>query len=272
MGVIQRRVCACLAIFVFAAGAIFSAQGQRRDSAGSREPAGLPQPAKGEQLFALANATRAQEGRGRLVWDQTLAEASMRHCMRMAAEGPISHRYDVEPDLTARAADAGAHFSRIEENIAVGAYPGSIHQGWLDSAGHRANLLNPEVDHVGIAVVAAQGVLYAVADYARAVPVLTETEVEGQIGSLLRAQGIAMARDTKTARAACRLDKGLPSSEGGASPEFVMRWQDSDLDRLPPRLVENLASGRYRRAEVGSCPPHEAQGAFTIYRVAVLLY
>ena len=231
-----------------------------------------PQPAKAEQLFAMANATRAEEGRGRLAWDQALADAAMKHCMRMAAEGPISHQYKGEPDLTARAADTGAHFSLIEENIAVGPFPGSIHQGWLDSPGHRANLLNSDIDHVGIAVVAAKGVLFAVADYARAVPVLTQSQVEAHIGSLLRAQGLALLRDNKNARAACRLDKGLPSVTGANSPQFVMRWQDANLDQLPPRLLTNLGKGLYRQAEVGSCPPHEANTAFTVFRVAVLLY
>ena len=79
-------------------------------------------------------------------------------------------------------------------------------------------------------------------------------------------------RDATNARAACRLDKGLPSLAGVNTPEFVMRWQDANLDKLPARLLENLASGRYRRAEVGSCPPRDGQGAFTVYRVAVLLY
>jgi hypothetical protein len=59
---------------------------------------------------------------------------------------------------------------------------------------------------------------------------------------------------------------------GTAAPEFVMRWQGAELDRLPQNLVENLASGRYRQAEVGSCPARNAEGAFTVYRVAVLLY
>ena len=39
----------------------------------------------------------------------------------------------------------------------------------MHSPGHRSNLLSPDVDHVGVAVVAARGVLYAVADYSRAV-------------------------------------------------------------------------------------------------------
>ena len=231
-----------------------------------------PQPAKAEQLFAMANATRAQEGRGRLLWDQALADAAMKHCMRMVSEGPLSHRYGGEPDLSSRAGDAGAHFSLIEENIAIGSYPGSIHQGWLDSPGHRENLLNPDIDRVGIAVIAARGVLYAVADYSRAVPVLSQSQVEAHVGSLLREHGVSLLRDNADARAACRLDKGLPSGEGANTPSFVMRWQDANLDQLPPRLVESLASGRYRHAAVGSCPARGAEGSFTVYRIAVLLY
>ena len=44
-------------------------------------------------------------------------------------------------------------------------------------AGHRANLLSPEVDRVGVAVVAARGVLYAVADFSRAVEELGAAQV-----------------------------------------------------------------------------------------------
>jgi Cysteine-rich secretory protein family len=270
MGIMQGKLCARLAMFLLATLCTGIVQAQRGE--GMAQPAGEPQPAKAEQLFTMANATRAQEGRGQLGWDQALAGAAMKHCLVMAAKGPISHRYSGEADLTTRAAAAGAHFSLIEENIAVGSYPGSIHQGWLDSPGHRTNLLNPDIDRVGIAVVAAHGVLFAVADYARAVPVLTQSQVEAHVGGLLRGRGLSVTVDTTDARAACRLDKGLPSIPGADPPQFVMRWQDGNLDQLPARLVENLASGRYRRAAVGSCPPRGAEGAFTVYRVAVLLY
>ena len=263
MSIVRRGFCASFATLLLMAAVVAVAQSQQRD--------GTSQPAKAEQLFALANQTRAQEGRGRLVWDQALADAALKHCLRMAAEGPIAHRYGGEPDLTARAGEAGAHFSFIEENIAAGAYPASIHQSWLNSPGHRANLLNTDIDHVGIAVVAARGVLYAVADYARAVPVLTPSEVESTVARLVRGKGITIRRDAAVARAACRLDQGVPST-GGETPHFIMRWQDSNLDQLPPRLVENLASGQYRQAEVGSCPARDTEGAFTVYRVAVLLY
>ena len=231
-----------------------------------------PRPAAAEQLFALANQSRSQAGADPLKWDRALAEAAMRHCQRMAQEGPISHRYGGEADLTERAAAAGAHFALIEENIALGDYASQIHEGWLNSPGHRRNLLNPEVDHVGIAVIEVRGVLYAVADYSRGVQALSPAQVESKIGELLHSTGIMVQQDTAEARAACRLDRGLPSMPGGSAPQFVMRWQGADLDHLPHELASRARSGQYRKAAVGSCPPRGEVGGFTAYRLAVLLY
>lgn len=193
----------------------------------------------------------------------------MKHCVRMSVEGPLAHRYDKEPDLTARAGAAGAHFSIVEENIAVGSHPDTIHQGWLDSPEHRANLLNPAIDHVGIAVVANGGVLFAVADFSRAVDVLSQTQVEARFTVLLRVQGLMVSRDTSDARAYCMSDGKY---SGLDPPSFLFRWQGPDVTRLPEPMLEQLAVGRYRKAAVGSCSPRDVNGAFTVYRVAVLLY
>jgi hypothetical protein len=230
------------------------------------------QRAAGEQIFALANQARAQAGVGRLQWDPALSEAALAHCRRMALEGPIAHRYDGEPDLTGRASQAGAHFSVIEENVAVGPSADAIHEEWMQSPGHRANLLSPDVDHVGIAVVAARGVLYAVADYSRAVAQLSASQVEARVGALIRVSGVTILRDPGLARAACTTDEGMPRPSSGPMPRFVMRWQSADLDRLPQALVGKLASGNYHQAAVGSCPAQGLDGSFTAYRVAVLLY
>jgi hypothetical protein len=230
-------------------------------------------PAAAEQLFALANQARAQNGAGRLEWDESLATAARQHCMRMAAEGPISHRYGGEPDVAGRAGQAGAHFDVIEENVAVGPTASEIHNEWMHSPGHRTNLLSPEVNRVGIAVVAARGVLYAVADYSRSVQALSLTQVESRVADLVHRQGgVAIIRDNAQARAACVTDHGVPASFGNLNPMFVMRWQSADLTRLPAALSEKLSSGRYRRAAVGSCPTQNLEGNFTAYRVAVLLY
>ena len=232
---------------------------------------GRPQPIQPEswQLVVLANQARAAQGARPLKWEPALAEAARQHCLRMAAEGPISHQYRGEPDVGGRAGQAGAHFSLIEENVAVASNLALVHRGWMESPGHRANLLNPEVDHVGVAVVASRGMLYAVTDYERAVPVLTQARVEATIAGLVRAQGIALLADPSAARAYCAQSRG---ARGGSQPGFSMLWQDADLSRLPKALVGRIASGQYRQAAVGSCPPQAVEGAFTVYRVAVLLY
>ena len=224
------------------------------------------------QLVLLANQARAQAGAAPLRWDAALATAARQHCQRMAADRSISHQYVGEPDVSERAKQAGAHFSLVEENVAVGPNPATIHNAWMHSPHHRTNLLNPAVDRVGIAVVASGGSLYAVADYERAVPVLTQEQEEGAIAALLQSSGVGVLRDAALARAACVMDGGMPHAASGPQPRFVMRWLNADLNQLPQALVERLATGKYHQAAVGSCSPQSQEGAFTAYRMAVLLY
>jgi hypothetical protein len=222
--------------------------------------------------MALANESRAQAGAERLQWDESLATAARAHCLRMAAEGPIAHRYGGEEDLSTRAGQAGARFDLIEENVAVGPSPAEIHEEWMQSPGHRANLLSPDVNRVGIAVVAARGVLYATADYARGVQALTQEQVEARVANLVRVSGVTILSNNAQARAACATDRGIAVVQGELRPGFIMRWQDSELKQLPKALAENLGSGQFHRAVVGSCPAQGVDGNFTVYRLAVLLY
>jgi uncharacterized protein YkwD len=229
-----------------------------------------PQP-EATQLVALANRARAQAGAPPLHWDSALADAARKHTLRMAAEGPIAHRYPGELDVSERAGHAGAHFDLLEENVAVASTPEAIHDGWMHSKEHRDNLLNPEVDRVGIAVVQKRGVLYATADYSRGVRAFSNSQAEEQVADLIRRSGLKVA-PSSFARAACEMTSGFPNSAGGAEPGLVVRWQDSDLSHLPKGLVDNLASGSYHEAAVGSCEPKGVEGTFTVYRIAVLLY
>lgn len=224
------------------------------------------------QIVTLANQARAAQGAPPLKWDPALAEAARFHCLRMAQEGPIAHRYGGEPDLEGRAGQAGAHFSLIEENVAIGPTPAAIHDEWMHSEGHRTNMLNPQVDRVGVALVASRGVLYAVADYAKGVPVLTPDQVEARIADLVRVSGVEPLSGTPDARAACAEDRGVPIASSGPQARFVIRWQDAALTRLPPKLVDQLGSGLYKQAAIGSCPAQYVEGAFTVYRMIVMLY
>jgi len=229
-------------------------------------------PPEAGQIVQLVNHARAEAGAGPLQWDTALAEAARQHCLRMATEESIEDQFDGEPALTERASHAGAHFSSIAESVAVGSTPADIHGGWMSSPGDRTNLLNPQMDRIGVAIVSSRGALYAVADFERAVPVLTQVQVEAAIGGLLRRSGITVLHDATAARAVCATDRPLSRDEVGRHPGFVLRWQESDLTHLPQALTEQMKTPRYSQAEVGSCPAQDVKGAFTAYRVAVLLY
>jgi hypothetical protein len=266
MGISRHGTILCLALVV----PVVSAQAPQARPSQIQSSHAIQ--AEAWQIVLLANQARAAAGAGPLKWDAALATAARRHCLRMAAEGPISHQYADEPEISGRAAQAGAHFSLIEENVAIAPDPASIHNAWMRSAGHRANLLNPQVDRVGVAVVAGRNGLYAVADYERAVPVLTQAQVETTVTGMVEASGIAILRDATLARTACATDNGLPLAASGARPQFIMRWQDADLTQLPEALADSLVSGKFHQASVGSCPTQGQEGSFTAYRVAVLLY
>ena len=142
----------------------------------------------------------------------------------------------------------------------------------MHSPGHRTNLLNPQVDHVGVAVVAGRDGLYAVADYERAVLVLTQSQQESEVAGLVKANGIAILPDPTLARTACSAKGTLPRPASGPRPRFALYWKGAQLTQLPPDLVNELATGKYHQAAVGSCSSQSKEDAFTSYRIAVLLY
>jgi uncharacterized protein YkwD len=222
-----------------------------------------------QKLFALTNSARADAGLAPLRWDDSLAEAASAHAEWIVRNGQLSHQYAGEAGLAERAAQAGAHFQSVAENIAMGSSAGEIQKEWMKSAPHRANILDPKLNAVGFAVVERSGYLYAVGDFDRSVAALTLEQSEAAIERLLIASRLRIAGSHLDARQTCEMSHG---TAGGSQPGFVMRWQNSDLSQLPPALNAAIASGQYRTAAVGACASANAESAFTTYRIAVLLY
>jgi hypothetical protein len=219
-------------------------------------------------LFAAANEDREARQLPALHFDEHLALAARLHAYEMAKRRTISHQFAGEEDLASRVGDAGAHFSLVTENVAEAPDSSEIHDLWMHSAGHRANLLDPKVDAVGIAVIQERGEFYAVEDFAHTVQSLSMEQQEATVSSLLARYGLTVEAPNEDARQTCQLATGYA---GARKPWFVMRYTSSDISRLPEELTARLASGRYREAVVGACVP-EHQTAFTSYSLAVLLY
>jgi hypothetical protein len=223
-------------------------------------------------LFDFANKERTTHGLAELKWDDRLAAAAQGHAQRMAEKNTLSHQFPGEADPTTRARQAGALFSKIAENVALASSINVIHENWMNSPSHRANILDKELDSVGIAVAERNGVLFAVQDFSRAVETLSLESQETKIGSLLASRGIRLLNnipsETAMARKQCALESGTP---GRHRPVLVFRFTTTDLSQLPEALAQKIQSGRYRSAAVGACAP-DKRSPFTNYRLAVLLY
>lgn len=222
-----------------------------------------------QYLFQAANAERAQRGLPALRWDGALYRAATNHAIEMARRQSISHQYPGEAELSARCQQAGAHFSVVAENVAEAPTAVRVHQAWMNSPGHRENLLDPRVDAVAISVIRLGNQLYAVQDFERAVTELSYTDQENAVAALVYAAGpMELVPDSTDARRTCELGSGYA---GLRQPAYVVRYTSADLGRLPDDLRARLASGRYRQAAIGACALPNEQ-AFTAYSIAVLLF
>jgi hypothetical protein len=221
-----------------------------------------------QALLKSANRERAAKGLSLLKWDPTLAVAAHEHAQRMAARNTLSHQLPGEPDMLARAKQAGAHFSSLAENLAEGPSAENIHTQWMHSPPHRANLLDPQLNSIGIATAGRGGILFAVEDFSLATQKLSVEEQEGIVDEKLAASGLHLLNYRADARHSCALDNGFAGSH---TPSFVLHYATPDLQTLPDMLEQRIRTGKYKSAVVGACPGNAKLG-FSNYRIAVLLF
>lgn len=222
-----------------------------------------------QTLFTSANQARAAAGLRPLKWDDALAKAAHQHALKMAQMNQLSHQFPGEPPMQDRAKQAGASFSLIAENIAQGPTPGGIHQQWMHSAPHRANLLDPQLNAIGIAVVQSGNTLFAVQDFAASVPIASLNEQERQVASELVARHAELKVDagSSEARKTCELAQGYT----GDKPATVLRYESSDITHIPNEVLQKIPPGKYHQALVGACRA-TGNSDFALFRVAILLF
>jgi len=218
-------------------------------------------------LLDATNRERAAAGLQSLKWDDALAAAAREHNQLMLRENVLSHQLPGEPSLEQRVAQAGAKYAMVAENVAIGPNPEEIHDGWMHSPGHRRNILNPELTAIGIAVTRGTNGLFAVQDFSRQVADLNLMQQEEKVISLLKATSLEAAEATVDARKTCGMDKGY----SGTAVLYVIRFEVTDLSKLPIELLQKVESRRYKKSAVGACLGGDT-GGFTRYRIAVLLY
>jgi hypothetical protein len=215
-------------------------------------------------IFELTNQERIAHGLQPLAWDLSLASAAQAHAQLMASQEYLSHQYPGEPPLSTRAAQPGTRFQVVAENIATAYSDDGVEKAWMSSPPHRANILDPRMNSLGVGVVEKNGMFYAVEDFGHSAESLSSTEIEGKVGTLLRRENITPSAPRDAAAVACDSDSGYPK---GVTGKLIVRFNTPDLSRLPNGVAAQIHSGSYRSASVASC---SSQGA--TYHVAIVLY
>ncbi|WP_063729518.1 CAP domain-containing protein [Streptomyces sp. RTd22] len=103
------------------------------------------------EVITLTNAERAAARLAPLAPDPRLTAAAQAHSDDMVARDFYDHTSPEGRQPWDRAATAGATHRGIGENIACGQRgPAEVVRGWMNSPGHRANILKPDFTHIGV--------------------------------------------------------------------------------------------------------------------------
>jgi uncharacterized protein YkwD len=103
------------------------------------------------EVLRIVNSERAKAGCGALSADNRLNAAAQAHSADMAAKDYFSHTSQNGDEMADRIDATGYKWRSIGENIAKGqATPASVMEAWMNSSGHRANILNCGFRNIGI--------------------------------------------------------------------------------------------------------------------------
>ncbi|MEV5975118.1 CAP domain-containing protein [Streptomyces sp. NPDC051921] len=123
------------------------------DGQGGGTKQGSGQSSLADQVIALVNAERAKAGCGALTANATLTRAAQGHSDDMAARDFFDHTNPDGAGPGDRVSAAGYPWSTYGENIAMGqSSPEQVMEAWMNSPGHRANILNCDFKEIGVGI------------------------------------------------------------------------------------------------------------------------
>ena len=121
--------------------------------------AGIQSSSAASEVVRLTNSARSQNGYAALVEDGALSEAAAVRAREIARS--FSHTRPSGASFSSALSESGVSYLRAGENIASGQKSASeVVNAWMNSPGHRANILNSGYSRIGSASVNIDGTLY----------------------------------------------------------------------------------------------------------------
>ncbi|WP_228275638.1 CAP domain-containing protein [Gracilibacillus oryzae] len=104
-----------------------------------------------QQVIDLTNKARQENGAGALQLDAELASVAQTKSEDMAQNNYFSHTSPTYGSPFDMMQTFGVEYTKASENIAAGQQSAEqVVQSWLNSEGHRRNMLDPAVTHIGV--------------------------------------------------------------------------------------------------------------------------
>jgi uncharacterized protein YkwD len=218
-----------------------------------------------DQLLQLANLSRHQAGAPPLTLDPGLSQAARVHAQAMLEAHQLSHQFNGEASLAVRlAAMTDLQLDEEGENVAVDYDPQHCHEHLMNSPPHRANLLNPAYNVVGLAVVRSGEQIYIVQDFGHAVPAYSSIEWKSRIAADVNQarrqsrQPVLQRQDLSTTdEAACSMaqaDKlGTAPVRKLAERYTVLSYTSLHPEALPEGAAHAIAGHNLHDFSVGAC-------------------
>jgi uncharacterized protein YkwD len=218
-----------------------------------------------ERLLELANQSRRQAGAPPLTLDPGLTHAALIHAQAMVDARELSHQFNGEPSLPQRLADATSlQLDQEGENVALDYDADHGHEHLMHSPPHRANLLNPVYNVVGLGVIRSGDRLYIVQDFGHALPTYSLAEVKDRIAEAVAEtrhrfrQHDLPRRDLSSAdRAACSMAQadrlGTAPVRSLAEHSTVLTYTSLHPETLPAAAAHALSSRNLRSFSIGTC-------------------
>ena len=230
-----------------------------------------------KQVFEDLNQERAKNGLAALEWNDQAANAARMHSQSMLENGRISHHFPGEPALVERLGATSVRFTVAAENIAHVEFIEDVVMALMNSPGHRANMLNPKYNAVGIGVVQRDRHIYVTQDFIFFIPAysedqfiaaLTETVYAGR-----KARGIGVlivSQDESLRKQACSTDGSATKLLGAVNGmrEMVV-FTLSDPRSLSEQVRGFVLNPAYHRGSFGVCfRPDQDHGNANFWVVA----
>ena len=124
---------------------------------------GAVSPDAEQQFIDAVNRERASRGAGAVALDGELTDVARGWSNHLAAEERLTHNPDLPNQVE-------ADWEKLAENVGTGGSVNVIHDAFMASATHRANILDPDLTHIGVGVIDAGGRLWVTQNFMRLRP------------------------------------------------------------------------------------------------------